>query len=213
MSKADQPIRVMTVDDHPMLRIGITAVISAEPDMVLVGEAADGRRGVELFLQLKPDVTLMDLQMPLLNGVDAIVEIRAEFPTARIIALTTYKGDIQAQRALRAGAAGYLLKSSLGDHLVNTIRSVNAGRRHVPAEIAQEIALHSTDQPLSLREVEVLQLAAEGNPNKLIAAALGLTEDTVKAHMKNIFSKLDARDRTQAVTLAARRGLIDLSGC
>jgi DNA-binding NarL/FixJ family response regulator len=193
-----------------MLREGIASVVRREPDMELVGEAENGARGVEVFRQLKPDVTLMDIQMPLLNGVDAITAIRAEFPTARIIALTTYKGDVQAQRALKAGAAGYLLKSTLGPSLIDTIRLVHAGRRHIPAEVAQEIAIHAMDATLSSRELGVLALVAQGRSNKEIANLLDISEDTVKAHMKSLFVKLNVNDRTEAVTLAHKRGMIEI---
>ena len=191
-----------------MLREGIASFVRREEDMELVGEAENGAQGVEVFRRLKPDVTLMDIQMPLLNGVEAITAIRAEFPSARIIALTTYKGDVQAQRALKAGAASYLLKSTLGPSLIETIRLVHAGRRHIPAEVAQEIALHAADPSLSSRELGVLKLAAEGQSNKEIANTLGISEDTVKAHMKSLFVKLNVDDRTQAVTLAHRRGIL-----
>lgn len=203
-------IRVLTVDDHPMLREGIAAVVRPRSDMTLVGEAEDGARAIEAYRELKPDVTLMDLQMPNLNGVDAIIRIRAEFPNARIIVLTTYVGDVLAVRALRAGAVGYLLKGTLRKELLDAIHAVHAGRRHIPAEIAQEIARHAGEDSLSEREIGVLKLVALGYANKEIARALSITEDTVKGHLKSIFMKLDVNDRTQAVTNAARRGIIDL---
>ncbi|MFZ1988749.1 MAG: response regulator transcription factor [Alphaproteobacteria bacterium] len=203
-------IRILTVDDHPMLREGIAAVVQPQPDMMLVGEAEDGSQAVEAFRKLKPDVTLMDLQMPHLNGVDAIVKIREEFPNARIIVLTTYAGDVQALRALRAGAVGYLLKGTLRKELLDTIRVVHSGRRHIPADIAQEIALHTGEDSLSDREIGVLRLVAAGRANKEIARDLSVSEDTVKAHLKSIFAKLDVNDRTQAVTQAVKRGIIDL---
>ncbi|MBB6095837.1 DNA-binding NarL/FixJ family response regulator [Povalibacter uvarum] len=203
-------IRVLTVDDHPMLREGIAAVVQPRADMVLVGEAEDGAQAVDAFRQLRPDVTLMDLQMPNLNGVDAIIKIRAEFPTARIIVLTTYAGDVLALRALRAGAVGYLLKGTLRKELLDAIRTVHAGRKHIPVEVAQQIALHAGEDSLTEREISVLNLVSTGHANKEIARVLSISEDTVKGHLKSIFSKLDVGDRTQAVTLAAKRGIIDL---
>jgi DNA-binding NarL/FixJ family response regulator len=203
-------IRVLTVDDHPMLREGIAAVVRPRTDMTLVGEAEDGAQAIEAYRELRPDVTLMDLQMPNLNGVDAIIRIRAEFPNARIIVLTTYVGDVLALRAIRAGAVGYLLKGTLRKELLDAIRAVHAGRRHIPADIAQEIALHAGEDSLSEREIGVLKLVSQGHANKEIARLLSISEDTVKGHMKSIFAKLDVNDRTQAVTLAAKRGIIDL---
>jgi DNA-binding NarL/FixJ family response regulator len=203
-------IKVLTVDDHPMLREGIASVIRPRPDMTLVGEAEDGAQAVDAFRQLRPDVTLMDLQMPTLNGVDAIIRIRAEFPTARIIVLTTYVGDVLALRAIKAGAVGYLLKGTLRKELLDAIRAVHAGRRHIPADIAQQIAIHAGEDSLSDREIGVLKLVSQGHANKEIARLLSISEDTVKGHMKSIFTKLDVNDRTQAVTLAAKRGIIDL---
>jgi len=208
--ESDSRIRILTVDDHPMLREGIAAVVRPRTDMMLVGEAEDGAQAVEAYRKLRPDVTLMDLQMPNLNGVDAIVRIRGEFPNARIIVLTTYVGDVLALRALRAGAVGYLLKGTLRKELLDAIRHVHAGRRHIPPEVAQEIALHASDDRLSDREVSVLKLVSLGHPNKEIARVLSISEDTVKGHLKSIFTKLDVNDRTLAVTLAARRGIIDL---
>lgn len=205
-----RPIRILAVDDHAVLRDGIAALVAPEPDMAMVGEAANGAEAVEAYRNLRPDVTLMDLQMPVMDGIDAINEIRAETPEARIIVLTTYEGDAQAVRALKAGAWAYLLKSSLRKELLETIRLVHSGRRYVPAEIAQDIAIHAAQEPLSAREISVLKLVAEGKANKVIAWELSLSEDTVKAHLRSIFSKLDVSDRTQAVTLALRRGIISL---
>ena len=205
----DKSIRILTVDDHPVLRDGLSAIIEGQIDMTLVGEAANGAEALEQFRNLRPDVTLMDLQMPRMNGVDAIVAIRKEFVQARIIVLTTYDGDAQAMRALKAGAVGYLLKSSLRLELLETIRKIHAGRRHIPPEIAQEIAFHAADDSLSEREIGVLTLAGQGKANKEIAWLMNISEDTVKAHMRNIFTKLDANDRTQAVTVAMRRGIIE----
>jgi DNA-binding NarL/FixJ family response regulator len=204
------PIRILTVDDHPLLREGIAAILQLQPDMQLVGEAENGRQAVDIFERLKPDVTLMDLQMPVLGGVEAISQIRSRFPEAKIIVLTTYAGDVQALRAMRAGAAGYLLKGALRRELLDTIRSVHAGRRYLQPEIAQQIALHSGNDNLSEKEVGVLKLVAAGKANKEIASTLSVSEDTVKAHLKNIFAKLDVSDRTQAVTLALKRGIIEL---
>jgi len=204
------PIRLLVVDDHPLLREGIAGVLEGEDDLQLVAEAADGDEAVAAFRAHRPDVTLMDLQMPRRNGVDAIIAIRAEFPGARIIVLTTYAGDAQALRALQAGAQGYLLKSSLRKELVDTVRGVMAGRRRIAAEVAGEIAAHAGDTPLSAREIEILRGVAAGNSNKIVAARLGISEETVKAHMKSILAKLGANDRTHAVTIGLRRGILDV---
>ncbi|QYE33290.1 response regulator transcription factor (plasmid) [Polymorphobacter sp. PAMC 29334] len=210
MTDAEGRIRIMVADDHPALRYGIAAMIEMQPDMVLVGEAANGREAVEGFRNLRPDIVLMDLQMPVMSGLDAISAIRAELRTARIVVLTTYAGDAQAARALKAGASAYLLKTAIRTEMIDIIRSVHAGRRHLPPDIAQEIALHAGDEPLSEREIGVLNLAASGNANKQIAWKLSISEETVKAHMRSIFAKLDVNDRTHAVTTALRRGIIKL---
>ena len=203
-------IRVMVVDDHPVLRDGVSAILENQTDMGMVCEARDGEEAVALYAQHRPDVTLMDMQMPGMNGVDAIAAIRKADPAARIIVLTTYAGDVLAVRALKAGAAGYLLKSSLRTELIDAIRSVHRGQRHVHPDVAEEIALHVVDDALSEREVVVLSLVAVGKANKQVAAIMGLSEETVKGHLKSIFAKLDVADRTHAVTVAARRGIIDL---
>jgi DNA-binding NarL/FixJ family response regulator len=203
-------IRILTVDDHPLLREGIAAVLEAEPDMLLVAEASDGGEAIEQFRRHRPDITLMDLQMPLMSGTDAIVEIRREFPSARIIVLTTYGGDAQAVRAFSAGAFGYLLKSMLRKELVETIRTVHGGKKRIPPEIAVEMAEHHSDDSLTEREIEVLREVAAGNANKVIADHLFISEETVKAHMRSILSKLGANDRTHAVTIALKRGIIDI---
>ncbi|NKF23026.1 response regulator transcription factor [Solimonas marina] len=203
-------IRVMVVDDHPLLREGIAAVLARQTDIELVAEAADGLEAIEQFRQHRPDVTLMDLQMPRMNGIDAIAAIRRDHPAARMVVLTTYKGDAQALRAIKAGATGYLLKSTLRKEMVETIRSVHAGRRHVPAEIACEIAEHVADDALSLREIDVLGRVAVGNTNREVARQLGISEETVKAHLKNLFAKLSAKDRTHAVMLALKRGILQI---
>jgi DNA-binding NarL/FixJ family response regulator len=211
MPRPDQrTISVLVVDDHPMLREGVAAVLELQEDMRLVGEAQSGAEGVARFRELRPDVTLMDLQMPGMNGVQAIEAIRSEAPNAKIVVLTTYDGDAQALRALRAGAAGYLLKSSLRKELIETIRDVHAGRKHVSGTMAERIAVHAVDERLSEREMAILRLVADGNQNKQIAWKLSISEETVKAHLKSIFGKLDVSDRTHAVTVAVRRGIIDL---
>jgi DNA-binding NarL/FixJ family response regulator len=208
--EADRPITVLVVDDHPILREGVAAVLSRQDDIRVVGEAADGREAIERFRGLRPDVVLMDLQMPGMSGVEAIAAIRAEAPQARIVVLTTYDGDVQAYQAMKAGAAAYLLKSSLRLDLVDTIRDVHFGRRRMSPEIAEKVAVHAFDDRLSGREVDILRLVANGHANKQIARDLSITEDTVKAHLRNIFGKLDVADRTHAVTVAVRRGIIAL---
>lgn len=206
---AGNKIRILTVDDHPILRSGIAAVLQGEDDIEVVAEANDGKEAVEAFRTHRPDVTLMDLQMPVMNGIEAIIAIRGEFPDARMIVLTTYQGDVQALRALKAGALGYLLKQMLRSDLADAIRTVHAGKRRIPVEIANELADHATDEPLSERELEVLRKVAMGSSNKIIAADLNVSESTIKSHLKNILSKLGANDRTHAVTIATRRGFID----
>lgn len=202
-------IKVLAVDDHPMLREGIAAVIEGETDMELIGEATNGHEAIEFFRSQRPDVTLMDLQMPGMNGIDTITAIRHEYPNARFVVLTTYQGDVQALRALKAGASGYLLKNMLRKDLLDTIRAVHAGRRRIPPEIAAELAEHVTEDALSDREVNVLRQVAAGNSNKIIGAQLSVSEATIKGHMKSILAKLGANDRTHAVTIAIKRGIID----
>lgn len=204
------PIRVLVVDDHPMLRTGLAETIAAQPDMQLAGEAGDGHAAVRVYAACRPDVTVMDIAMPDMCGVTALQAIRRDFPHARVLMLTTYKGDAQIRRALQAGAAGFLLKSSMRKELLDAIRAVHAGVRHVPSEIAMELAAHMGDAMLSERETEVLRCAAAGNSNKRIALQLTIAEETVKAHMRTILSKLGANDRTHAVTLALRRGFLSL---
>jgi DNA-binding NarL/FixJ family response regulator len=208
--RQSEAIRILTVDDHQLLREGIAAVLESQEDMTLVAQASNGREAVESFRRLRPDVTLMDLRMPDMSGIEAITAIRGEFPDARIIVLTTYAGDAQAAAALKAGAAGYLLKSSVRKELLETIRAVHSGKRRVPPEIATEIAEHVADDALTVREVEVLRRVAAGKSNKLIAVELDISEGTVKTHMKSILPKLDASDRTHAVMIALKRGILDL---
>ncbi len=203
-------IKVLTVDDHPMLREGVVARIQHQHDMTIVGEAGNGEQALESFRTLRPDVTLMDLQMPGGGGLSAIKAIKREFPEARIIVLTTYDGDGHAMAALKAGATGYLLKTSLRKDLLDTIRAVYLGQHRVEPRVAQEILAHAAEEALSDREVHVLRLVSEGKANKEIGRALSLSEDTVKAYLKNIFSKLNVNDRTHAVTIAVRRGIIEI---
>lgn len=210
MSKAPAPIRIVLADDHPLFRQGISALLADQPDMELVAEAATGLEAIEQFRAHHPDVTLMDLQMPEMNGIDAMIAIRSEFSEARFIVLTTYTGDVQIVRALRAGARAYLLKSLLRRELLDTIRAVHAGQKRIPPEIAAEMAQHAMDDDLTPREVDVLRLIAAGNANSQVATQLSITEETVKAHVKNILSKLNANGRTHAVTIAIKRGIIEL---
>jgi DNA-binding NarL/FixJ family response regulator len=208
-STDEKRITVLTVDDHPLLREGIAAILASERDIVLVAEAANGREAIECYRAHRPDVTLMDLQMPEMRGVEAIQAIRQEFADARIVVVTTYDGDVQALRAIKAGASGYLLKNILRKELPDAIRAVHAGRLSIRSEIAMAIAEHSVDDPLTQREVEVLRRVAGGNANKEIAAQLSIAEETVKAHMSSILSKLGAKDRTHAVMIGIKRGIID----
>lgn len=206
----DRPIKVLIVDDHPLMRAGIAGEINAHRDMTVVAEAEDGVSAMSLFRAHRPDVTLLDLKMPRMNGIECLTAIRSEFPRARVVVLTTATGDIQATRAFRAGAVGFLLKDTLRSELVNTIRLIHAGGRRIPEEIAQQMAEHAVDDVLSDRELEILRGVARGRPNKIIAAELAISENTVKNHIKSILSKLDADDRTHAVTIALKRGYIEL---
>jgi DNA-binding NarL/FixJ family response regulator len=210
MSDDIKQIRIMTVDDHPILRQGIAALIADQPDLTLVAEATNGREAIQQFRAHRPDVTLMDLQMPEMNGLDAMIAIRGEFADARIIVLTTYAGDVQARRALQAGARAYLLKNSLHKELLDTIRAVHAGRKNLSPEVSFDLAEHAAEEALSPLEVRVLRLIAEGNSNKEIAARLSVTEDSVKGHVRNILSKLGANDRTHAAMIGIKRGIIEL---
>ena len=210
MNASSHPIRILAVDDHPLLRGGIAALIAAQPDMQLVAEASSGEEAVEQFRRHRPDIALMDLQMKGMSGIEAIIAIHAEFPTAKIIVLTNLEGDALAQRALKAGAQAYLLKGSMRMDLPETVRSVYKGAKAIDSDVAVRLAEHVSDERLSPREIEVLSLIAAGNSNKMISAQLGLSEETTKAHVKNIIAKLQAHDRTHAVTVALRRGIIQL---
>jgi DNA-binding NarL/FixJ family response regulator len=204
------PIRVLAVDDHPLLRGGIAALLANRADMKLVAEASNGQEAIEKFRTYRPDVTLMDLQMPEMSGIDGIIAIRSEFPQARIIVLTTYAGDVLAKRALKAGALAYVLKGSVRKDLLDTIRSVYGGKKRIQSDVATQLADHSADDALTSRETEVLSLIAAGNSNKIIADQLSISEETVKGHVKSILSKLGANDRTHAVTLGLKRGIFEL---
>jgi DNA-binding NarL/FixJ family response regulator len=210
MKDDSKKIRILTVDDHPILRQGIAGLIADESDMTVVAEAANGREAIQQFRTHSPDITLMDLQMPEMNGLDAMIAIRGEFPDARIIVLTTYTGDVQALRALKAGARAFLLKNSLYKELLDTIRAVHAGRKTLSPEVSFQLAEHSAEESLSAAEVRVLRLIADGNSNKEIAALLSITEDAVKGQVRNILSKLGANDRTHAAMIGLKRGIIDL---
>ena len=210
MTTTPNPIRILLADDHPLLRDGVAGLVTDQPDMELVAEASTGVEAIEQFRKYRPDVTLLDLQMPEMNGIDAMLAIRREFPDTRIIVLTTYTGDAQILRALKAGAQAYLLKSALRRDLLDTIRAVHAGRRRIPPEVATQLAEHAADDPLTSREIDVLRLIAAGKANKLVASELAITEETVKGHVKNILSKLGANDRTHAVTIALKRGIIEI---
>jgi DNA-binding NarL/FixJ family response regulator len=210
VSAERDPIRILCVDDHPLLRSGMAALIDGEPDMKIVAEASNGREAIQQFRAHRPDITLMDLQMSEMNGLDAIIAIRGEFPDARIIVLTTYAGDVQALRAIQAGARAYLLKSSVHKELLDTIRAVFAGKKTLSPQVTYELAEHATDDALTNAEIEVLRLIAAGNANKQIADQLFITEDTVKSRVKNILSKLNANDRTHAAIIGLKRGIIDL---
>ena len=210
MSNDLKAIRILTVDDHPVVRNGIAGLVADQSDMLLVGEASNGREAIQQFRAQQPDITLMDLQMPEMSGVDAIIAIRNEFSQARIIVLTTYTGDVQVVRALQAGAQGYLIKNLLHKELLEAIRKVHAGKKILTPELSGEVASHAVDDSLTPAEISVLRLIADGNANKQIASQLSISEETVKSRVKNILSKLGASDRTQAVTIALKRGIIEL---
>ena len=209
MSSDPSPIRILSVDDHPLIRKGIAGLLATQADMNLIAEAENGREAIQQFHRHRPDITLMDLQMPEMNGLDAIIAIHGEYPEARIIILTTYAGDVQALRALKAGARAYLLKDSLHKELLTTIRAVHAGKKSLSPEVSFQLAEHATDDALTPAEVRVLRLIAEGNANKEIAAQLSTSEDTVKGQVRNILSKLDAKDRTHAAMIGLKRGIIE----
>ena len=210
MNEVASRIRILVVDDHPLLQHGVLSLIADEPDMTIVAQAANGREAIQQFRAHRPDVTLMDLQMPEMNGLDALMAIRNEFPEAKIIVLTTYAGDVHVLRALKAGARAYLLKNSLHKELLDTIRAVHVGKKAISPEASYQLAEHATDDALTPGEVSILKLIAEGNANKQIADQLSLTEDTVKGRVKNILSKLGANDRTHAVLIGLKRGIIEI---
>lgn len=204
------PIRVLSVDDHPLLREGIAALVNSQSDMALVAQAANGAEAIQIFKQHQPDVTLLDLRLPDMSGIDILIAIRSEFPAARVIMLTTFEGDVEIQRALQAGARGYLLKNMPPSELLDVIRQVHAGKKRIPPEIASQLLEHMSDEVLTEREIEVLREVADGNRNREIAERLFISEETVKVHMKHIMEKLGASDRTQAVSIGLRRGIIQL---
>ena len=210
MSTLTNPIRILAVDDHAIFRQGIVGLLADQPDILLVAEAGNGREAIQQYRTHRPDITLMDLQMPEMNGLDAVIAIRGEFPEARMIVLTTYTGDVQVLRALKAGARAYLLKNLLHKELLDTIRAVHAGKRTLSPEASFELAEHATDDALTPAEVEILRLIAAGNANKQIADRLTITEETVKGRIKSILSKLNANDRTHAATIGLKRGIIEL---
>jgi DNA-binding NarL/FixJ family response regulator len=210
MSDDGSAIRILVVDDHPVVRQGVAGLVGGQPDMIIVGQASNGREAIQQFRAHHPDVVLMDLQMPEMNGLDALMAIRDEAPEARIIMLTTYAGDAQVLRAIKAGARGYLLKSALHRELLETIRAVHAGKKSLSAEASYELAEHATDDALTPAEVRVLRLIAEGNANKEIAEQLSVSEETVKGQVRNILSKLSAKDRTHAAMIGLKRGIIEL---
>jgi DNA-binding NarL/FixJ family response regulator len=209
MSAETNSIRILAVDDHPLVRQGISGLVAIQPDMTLIGEASNGRDAIQQFREHRPDVTLMDLQMPEMNGIDAIIAIRNEFPEARIIVLTTYVGDVQILRALKAGARAYLLKNLMHKELLDTIRAVHAGKKNLSPDASYQLAEHATDDALTPGEISVLRLIAAGNANKQIADQLSITEETVKGRVKNILSKLGANDRTHAAMIGMKRGIIE----
>ena len=204
------PIRVFSVDDHPLLREGIAALVNSQPDMVLIAQAATGGEAIQLFKEHIPDVTLLDLRLPDMNGIDVLIAIRSQFPEARVIMLTTFEGDVEIQRSLKAGARGYLLKNMPPTELLDVIRQVHAGKKRIPPEIASQLLEHMSDEVLTDREIEVLKQVAGGNRNREIAERLFISEETVKVHIKHIMEKLGASDRTQAVSIGLRRGIIQL---
>jgi DNA-binding NarL/FixJ family response regulator len=210
MTNSPGRIRILIVDDHPLLREGVVSLVEKQADMLIVAEASNGEEALQRFQQHIPDITLMDLRLPGMDGIDAMTAILAKFPNAKIIVLTTYSGDAQVLRALKAGARGYLLKDLLRKELLEAIRTVQAGRKRIPPEIAEQLAEHASDTTLTRREIEVLKLIASGNANKLVADKLSVTENTIKMHLKSILSKLGANDRTHAVAIGVKRGIIEL---